>query len=66
MDVLSPAVLEQELDDLREITIVYDQFDADVRISARSTVQQRLWDLFNLSAVESLLTGHHPSAHPIP
>jgi hypothetical protein len=63
---MSPAVLKQELDDLREITIVYDPRSADVQISARSTVQKRLWDLFNLSATENLLTGHHPAIHPQP
>jgi transposase len=61
---MSPAVLKQELDDLREITMVYDPHIADVQISARSSVQQRLWDLFNLSTAENLLTGHYPAAHP--
>jgi transposase len=63
---MSPAVLKQELDDLREITMVYDAHTADVQISARSSVQQRLWDLFNLSTAENLLTGHDPSSHPQP
>lgn len=61
---MSPAVLKQELDDLREITIVYDARTADIQIFARSSVQQRLWDLFNLSSVENLLTGHDPATHP--
>jgi len=61
---MSPAVLKQELEDLREITLVYDARTAHVQISARSSVQQRLWDLFNLSAVENLLTGHHPAPYP--
>jgi hypothetical protein len=63
---MSPAVLKQELDDLREITIVYDAHTADVQISARSSVQQRLWDLFQLGDIENLLTGHDPAAHPQP
>jgi transposase len=61
---MSPALIKQELDDLREITIVYDAHIADVTISARSSVQQRLYDLFNLSAVENLLTRHYPHPHP--
>ena len=61
---MSPALLKQELDDLREITLVYDAHTADVKISARSSVQQRLYDLFNLSAAEYQLTRHHPSPHP--
>ena len=63
---MSPAVLKQELDDLREITMVYDARNADVQISARSSVQQRLWDLFDLSTAENLLTGHDPASHPLP
>jgi transposase len=62
----SPAVLKQELDDLREIPMVYDARTAHVQISARSSVQQRLWDLFQLSAIENLLTGHDPAPHPQP
>jgi len=61
---MSPAVLKQELDDLREITMVYDARTADVQISARSSVQQGLWDLFQLSDIENLLTGHDPASHP--
>ena len=61
---MSPAVLKQELDDLREITMVYDARTADVQISARSSVQQQLWELFQLGDIESLLTGHNPAFHP--
>jgi len=63
---MSPAVLKQELDDLREITMVYDPRTADIQISALSSVQQRLWELFNLSVVENRLTGHHPLSQPQP
>ena len=61
---MSPALIKQELDDLREIAIVYDAHTADVKISARSSVQQRLYDLFNLSAAENQLTRHHSHSHP--
>jgi len=61
---MSPPLIKQELDDLREITLVYDAHTADVMISARSSVQQRLYDLFNLSAAENLLTRHYPKPHP--
>ena len=63
---MSPAVLKQELDDLHEITMVYDAHTADVQISARSSVQQRLWDLFDLGTAQNLLTGHDPDSHPQP
>jgi len=61
---MSPALIKQELEDLREIAIVYDPHTADIMISARSSVQQRLYDLFNLSAVEDLLTRHNSTPHP--
>lgn len=61
---MSPAVLQQELDDLRESTMVYDPHTADIHISARSSIQQQLWDLFQLSAIEERLTGHDPNSHP--
>lgn len=55
---MSPAVLKEELSDLREIVMVYDPRTAETKISARSTVQQRLWDLFQLDSMEVQLTGH--------
>jgi hypothetical protein len=61
---MSPALIKQELDDLREITLVYDPHTAEVKISARSSVQQHLYDLFNLSAAENRLTRHNPNPHP--
>ena len=61
---MSPRVLKEELADLQEITMVFDTTCADIQITARSSIQQRLWDLFNLGTVENALTGHNPSAHP--
>ena len=63
---MSPRVLKEELADLKEITMVFDTTCADIQITARSSVQQRLWDLFNLGTVENELTRHNPSAHPKP
>jgi transposase len=63
---MSPRVLKEELADLQEITMVLDSNSADIQITARSTIQQRLWDLFNLGAVENELTRHNPTAHPKP
>jgi len=51
---------------LQEITLVYDTHSADIQITARSSIQQRLWDLFDLSTVENALTGHNSSTHPKP
>ena len=63
---MSPRVLKEELADLQEITLVYDTHRADIQITARSSIQQRLWDLFDLSTVENALTGHNSAAYPPP
>lgn len=55
---MSPAVLKEELADLREIIMVYDPRTAETKVSARSSIQQRLWDLFDLGSLETQLTGH--------
>jgi transposase len=55
---MSPAVLKEELADLREIIMVYDPKTAETKVSARSSIQQRLWDLFDLGSLETQLTGH--------
>ena len=55
---MSPAVLKQELMDLQEIISVYDENTAQRKISSRSTVQQKLWNIFKLDTIESKLTIH--------
>jgi transposase len=57
--LMNPTVLKQELSDLKEIILVYDEKTAKTQISHRSTVQQKLWDLFNLGIWESRLTRHY-------
>ena len=52
---MSPAVLKEELMDLREIIMIYDENNAETKISRRSSVLQRLWDLFNLGSAEESL-----------
>jgi len=61
---MSPAVLKEELSDLKEILMVYDPHTAHTQISQRSSIQQRLWKLFDLDAAESQLTRHEPILHP--
>jgi len=61
---MSPAVLKQELDDLREIVILYDNSAAEIKVSARSSIQQKLWELFDLQLLENRLTRHNPNLHP--
>jgi len=61
---MSPAVLKQELDDLREIVIIYDNSAAEIKVSTRSSIQQKLWELFDLQLLENQLTRHNPNPHP--
>ena len=61
---MSPRVLKEELADLQEITMVFDTHCADIQITARGSIQQQLWDLYNLSTAENALTRHNSSAHP--
>jgi hypothetical protein len=53
---MSPAVLKEELTDLREITMIYEDNTAQRLISRRSSVQQKLWNLFQLGIWEKHLT----------
>lgn len=55
---MSPLLIKEELCDLKELTMVYDIDTAQTKISRRSSVQQRLWDLFELCTAEKQLTGH--------
>ena len=49
---MSAAVLKEELTDLQEILMIYDEHHADRKISQRSSIQQRLWELFDLGTIE--------------
>jgi transposase len=60
---MSPAVLKRELDDLREITMLYDKNTAKIKVSSRSSIQQNLWELFNLQPLENRLTLHNTNTH---
>ena len=55
---MSANVLKEELSDLKQVIMVYSDQRARTQITHRSSVQQRLWDLFDLGAVESQLTIH--------
>ena len=56
--VMSPAVLKQELKDLQLITWIDDSLHIESKVSGRSTIQQKLWELFNLQEIEEKLTIH--------
>src|SRR5919106_2183309 len=55
---MSPTVLKEELTDLRGITLMYDDKTAQRLISRRSSVQQKLWNLFQLGIWEKHLSIH--------
>ena len=57
---MSPALIKEELTDLEEVVMVYDNNIAETQITRRSSVQQRLWDLFDLGPLENQLTRHEP------
>ena len=52
---MSPAVLKEELSDLKEIVMVYDENTAQTQISRRSSIQKKLWQLFDLGSIEEKL-----------
>ena len=55
---MSPQVLKEEFSDLREVIIIYDTHIAQIQISHQSTVQHKLWHVFNLDIVKVQLTIH--------
>jgi transposase len=57
---MSAAVLKQELDDLKEVVMIYSPRKAERKITRRSTVQAGLWELFDLDTAERHLTIHKP------
>jgi len=52
---MTPKLLKEELSDIREVVMVYDQKDARRQMSQRSAVQSRLWDAFGLAEMEQML-----------
>jgi len=52
---MSAAVPKEELTDLKEKAMLYDENHAVMKVSHRSSIQQRLWDLFRLETVEQRL-----------
>jgi transposase len=57
---MSAAVLKQELDDLKEVVMIYSPQKAERKITRRSSVQTQLWNLFDLDTPEKHLTLHKP------
>ena len=55
---MSPGLLKEELSDLKEAVMVYSLTEARRQITHRSSVQEKLWDIFNLDPVAEKLLLH--------
>ena len=53
---MSIGLIKEELQDLKLITMIYEKNDLEVKVTDRSTVQQKLFDIFNLKEIEKNLT----------
>lgn len=48
---ISPALIKEELSDIKAVTMIYGPRDVQTEITRRSSVQQKLWDLLRLDEV---------------
>ena len=55
---MSPNVVKQELTDLQQVILIYDEKNVVSKITAKSTVQNKLFEIFNLLHYENNLTIH--------
>jgi transposase len=55
---LSLHVLKEDLSDIKEVAIAYSTTDVRKKITERSTVQGKLWEVLNLGDVERRLCLH--------
>jgi len=55
---MSANVLKEELSDLKQVIMIYSDQKAQTQITHRGSVQQKLWDLFDLGVAEKDLTIH--------
>ena len=56
---MSPNLLKEELSDLHEVVMIYENDAAERRITNRSTVQQKLYNLFELEKIEKAVNVHY-------
>ena len=52
---MSPQFLKDELSDIQDVIMVYNQAEARRKITERSKVQEKLWSLFRLNEIEQML-----------
>lgn len=55
---MSTNVLKEELTDIQEVIMVYSPGDAERKITERSAVQKKLWEIFKLGKIEKQLSLH--------
>jgi transposase len=55
---MSPNVIKQELLDIQQTTLIYDEKNVVRKITSKSTVQNRLYEIFDLIGYENNLTIH--------
>ncbi len=55
---MSTNVLKDELTDIQEVIMVYSSTEAERKITERSTVQDKLWKIFELEKIENQLLLH--------
>jgi transposase len=56
---MSPIILKEELSDLEEVIMIYDNHQADIKITQPSAVQRKLFNLFQLEKIQDQLTIHY-------
>ena len=57
---MSPVLIKEELADLKEVIMVYEDETAQALITHRSAVQKHLWNLFDLGTAQEHLTLREP------
>ncbi len=55
---ISPALPKEELSDIKQVIMVYDANQARRRIADMRAVQKKLWNIFKLEEVETILVQH--------
>ncbi len=55
---MSAKVLKEELSDLKEVVMVYEGEKAERKITVKSSVQEKLYKLFDLEKIEKMVTLH--------
>jgi transposase len=55
---MSPTVLKEELTDIQEVVMLYSPTVAERKMTERSFVQSKLWNIFHLEEIQQKLSLH--------